>query len=60
MSPQVKHAHQRIKGRGRAGRACCVQVQEFIEEQSNQERRGPAAKSLADNDLFFVDKVSIK
>jgi hypothetical protein len=38
-------------------RACAAQVEAFIGEQSYQERRGPAAKDLKDDQLFFVDTV---
>lgn len=34
-----------------------LQVEEFLEEKSHQERRGPAVETLNDNELFFIDKV---
>mmetsp|Transcript_14530 Transcript_14530/g.31614 ORF Transcript_14530/g.31614 Transcript_14530/m.31614 type:complete len:445 (-) Transcript_14530:345-1679(-) len=32
------------------------EVEEFIKETTHQERRGPAVETLADSDLFFIDK----
>ena len=34
-----------------------LQVEEFLTEQTYQQRRGPAAKELKDDQLFFVDTV---
>jgi hypothetical protein len=34
-------------------------VEEFIQQQTHQERRGPALQDLKDDDLFVVDKVGI-
>jgi hypothetical protein len=34
-----------------------LQVEEFVQQQTHQERRGPALQDLKDDDLFVVDKV---
>ena len=34
-----------------------MQVERFIEETTHQDRRGTAVEQLADEELFFVDKV---
>jgi hypothetical protein len=34
----------------------CWQVVEFVQQQTHQERRGPAVETLKDDELFFVDK----
>lgn len=39
--------------------SCALQVVEHVEQETHQQRRGPAVESLQDHELFFVDKVCL-
>jgi hypothetical protein len=38
----------------------CAQVVAAVQQESHQQRRGPAVETLRDDQLFFVDKARLR